>query len=126
MNIKILNWPEPPWKREKGGVKRTGKDEAIGILTCICMETTQGYSLSRYLYLKLAKIHVFLFSFYLFFFYKIEPKGNTGSAGVGGGTDELGRGGREREMRINTLQIMHTHVCKCKNVTKDLKLPKQF
>jgi hypothetical protein len=45
------------------GVKRTSRDEPIGIVMHICMETTQGNSLCSYLYLKLAKISCF--SYYL-------------------------------------------------------------
>jgi hypothetical protein len=40
-------------------VKRTGRDESIGAEIHICMETTQGNTLCRYLYLKLAKSPVF-------------------------------------------------------------------
>jgi hypothetical protein len=35
--------------------KETGKDEEIGVVIHICMETTQGISLHSYLYLKLTK-----------------------------------------------------------------------
>jgi hypothetical protein len=27
-----LNWPGPPWERDWGGVKRTGRDEPIGVV----------------------------------------------------------------------------------------------
>jgi hypothetical protein len=61
MNIEIINWPEPPWEGDYTGVKRTGGDEAIGILTHICMEITQEISLCCYLYLKLAKTPCFCY-----------------------------------------------------------------
>jgi hypothetical protein len=53
--IEIINWLWPPWEVEYGGKKRTGRDEAIGTVLDMCMETTQGNSLCSCLYLKLAK-----------------------------------------------------------------------
>jgi hypothetical protein len=98
-------------------VKSTGRDEPIGVVIHICMETTQGISLYSYLYLKLAKTPCFSYYLLWFFFYKIrEQEGRTGSAwgrvGVGtiGGED-----GRERCRRINMVQIIYTHVYECKN-----------
>jgi hypothetical protein len=62
-------------------VKRTGRDEPIGVVIHICMETTQGIYLCSYLYLKLAKIPFFTYYHLCFFFYKIgEQEGGTGSA----------------------------------------------
>jgi hypothetical protein len=59
---------------------RTGRDEPVWIIIHIGMETTQGISQYSYLYLKLAKHHVFLIIFCVFFFYKIrEQEGRTGS-----------------------------------------------
>jgi hypothetical protein len=85
-------------------VKRSGRHEPIWVVIHICMETTQGLSLYSYLYLELWKYHVFLIIFYVFFFYKIrEQEGGTGSAwrwGVG-----------------EVVQIICTHVSKCKNDT---------
>jgi hypothetical protein len=73
-------------------VKRSGRDEPIGVAIHMCMETTQGNSLCSYIYLKVAKHHVSLFIFYVFFFYKIgEQEGGTGS-GVGETVDTSGRG----------------------------------
>jgi hypothetical protein len=40
-------------------MKRTGSDESILVVIHICMETTEGFSLSSYLYLKLAKMPCF-------------------------------------------------------------------
>jgi hypothetical protein len=75
------------------------------------METTQGNSLCSYLYFKLAKTLYFSFSLLSFFFYKSrEMEGRTG----GEGKDWHLWEGR-RWQRINTVQIMCTHVCKCKN-----------
>jgi hypothetical protein len=66
MNIVILNWPGPPWEGDQGGVKRTGRDEPVGVVIHVYMETTQGISLCSYLYLKLAKMPCFSFMFYAF------------------------------------------------------------
>jgi hypothetical protein len=70
-------------------VKRTGGDEPTGIVMYRYRETTQGNSLSSYLYLKLAKT---CFSFYLlwFFFYKIQEQ--EGRKVLFGGR-EVGTGG---------------------------------
>jgi hypothetical protein len=61
------------------------------------------------------------FSFYLlcFFFYKIgEQEGRTGSAQGVGAVGAGGRGGvRERGRRVNMVQTMYPHACKCKNDT---------
>jgi hypothetical protein len=40
-------------------VKRSGRDEIIGAIICICMEATQGISLYSYSYLKLPKMPCF-------------------------------------------------------------------
>jgi hypothetical protein len=53
-------------------VKRTGRGEPTGVVTHICMETTQGNSLCSYLYLKLAKISRFSFYLYVFSSAKLE------------------------------------------------------
>jgi hypothetical protein len=47
-------------------VKRTRGDGPIEVVIHICMEPTQGNSLCSYLYFKLEKHHVFLFTFYVF------------------------------------------------------------
>jgi hypothetical protein len=90
-------------------VKRTRRDEAIGVVIHICMETTQGNFLYSYLYVKLGKTSCFSFHLLCFSFYKIGR--GAGLAPVGGG------GGGKRDRRMNTVQIMYTHVCKCKNDT---------
>jgi hypothetical protein len=61
INKEILNWPGPPWEVNQRGVKRSGRDEPFEAVIHICMETTQGKSLFRYLYLKLAKMPCFSF-----------------------------------------------------------------
>jgi hypothetical protein len=75
------------------------------------METTQGNSLCGCLYLKLAKTSCF--SYHLsFFFYKIrKQEGGTGSRGVVEREEVVEKVGR----RMNMVQIVCTHVCKCKN-----------
>jgi hypothetical protein len=57
-----------------------------------------------------------MFFFLSFFFYKIGEQDRTGPAGEGWHQWERG-GGRERGRRMNMVQIMCTHVCKCKNDT---------
>jgi hypothetical protein len=76
-------------------MKRTGRNEPIGIVIHICMETTQGDSLCSYLYLKLAKTPCFSFYLLWFLFHKIrEWKGGTGSPQGGGRELALKGGGR--------------------------------
>jgi hypothetical protein len=65
-------------------VKGTGRDEPLGILIHIYMETTQGNSLCTYRQFKLAKTSCFSFYLLCFFIYKIgEREGEPGFAGVG-------------------------------------------
>jgi hypothetical protein len=69
-------------------VKRSGIDEAIWVVTHICIVITQGISLYSYLYLKQAKTYYLL----CFLFNKIgEQEGGTGSSWRGWG-DEGGVG----------------------------------
>jgi hypothetical protein len=82
-------------------VKRSGRDEPIGVETHMFMETTQGNSLYSYHYFKLAKMPCFSYYFLCFFFYKIgEQEGGTDSAWRRGGSREVGgivaQGGRRR------------------------------
>jgi hypothetical protein len=64
--------------------KRTRRDELIGVVIHICMQTTQRKSLCSYLYLKVAKTSCFSFYLLWVFFYKIgEQEGGTGSVGEG-------------------------------------------
>jgi hypothetical protein len=90
-------------------VKRTERDEPVGVVIYICIEATQGNSLCSDLYLKLAKTTCFSFYLLCFFFHKIgEQAGGTGSrvvlALVGGG------GGGERGRKMNIVQIVYTHM----------------
>jgi hypothetical protein len=85
------------------------------------METAQGISLYSYLYLKLAKLPCFSYYLLCIFFYKIrEQEGGTGSA-HGRGKEcwhwGEGGGGGERGRKMNRVQMMYSHVCKCKNDT---------
>jgi hypothetical protein len=64
-------------------VKRTSRDEPIGVVMHICMETTQGNSLCSYLCLKLAKKPGFSFYILCFFFYKNLKKGSARGVGFG-------------------------------------------
>jgi hypothetical protein len=67
-------------------MKRTGREELIGVVIHICMGAAQGISLCSYLHLELGKCHVSLFIFYVFSPTKSENR-RTGSASgwVGGG-----------------------------------------
>jgi hypothetical protein len=55
-------------------VKRSGRDETIWVVTHRHMEITQGISLYRYPYLKLAKTPFFFIIFYVFSSTKLEKK----------------------------------------------------
>jgi hypothetical protein len=67
-------------------MKRTGREELIGVVIHICMDTTQEISLCSYLYLKLGKTPYSSFCLLWFFFYKIgEHVGRTGSGRGSGG-----------------------------------------
>jgi hypothetical protein len=78
---------------EEGGGKRTRRDEPIGVVIHICMETTQGNSLGSYLYLTLAKTSCFSFYLLCFLFCKIrKQEGRTGSAWRGGESVPMGVG----------------------------------
>jgi hypothetical protein len=76
------------------------------------METTQGIPLYSYLYLKLAKNAMFLLLSFKIFLLQNERK----EGGISSAWRQRG-GGRERGRRINAVQIMYTHVSKCKNDT---------
>jgi hypothetical protein len=87
-------------------VKRTGRDEPIGVIIHTCMETTQRISLYSYPYLKLVKTPCFSYYHFLFFLLQNwrtrEWNGFCPEAGVGCGKGEVA-------------QIMYTYVSKCKN-----------
>jgi hypothetical protein len=92
-------------------VKKTRGDEPIGVVIHICMETTEGNSLCTYLYLKLAKTSFFLFIFFLL--QNLRRSDGSAEGGTCGSREVVGKIGR----RINTVQKMCAHVCKCKNDT---------
>jgi hypothetical protein len=96
-------------------VKRTGRGESIGAVIYICMGTTKWNSLCSYLYLKLAKHHVSHFILYVFPSTKSKNR-RVGQVG-GGWCWWEGGGGRERRRKINMVQTVYIHVCKCKNET---------
>jgi hypothetical protein len=102
MNTEILNWLGTLWEGNQGGVKRTIGDEPIRVIIYIHMETTQGISLCRCLYLKLAKTPHFCFDLLCVFFYKSrEQEGGTGSGmGVFGEGRRGGSGERGRRMNM--------------------------
>jgi hypothetical protein len=76
--------------RELGRSKGTCRNDLVGVVIHICMETTQRISLFSYLYLKLVKTSCFFYYLLYFFFYKIgEQEGGIGSAEAGG---DFGRG----------------------------------
>jgi hypothetical protein len=61
---------------------------------------------------------MFFFLSFIFFFYKVEEQEDgTGSARVRGWHQWEEGGGRERDRRVNMVQIMCTHICKYKNDT---------
>jgi hypothetical protein len=84
----------------------------IGVIIHIYMEISQGNSLGTYLYLKQAK-NVFHFIFSLFSSTKSENKSTQSESWHLWQGEVLGK----RDRRINMVQKMCTHVCKCKNDT---------
>jgi hypothetical protein len=55
-------------------MKRTGRGELTGALIDVCIGITQGNSLCSYLYLRVAKCHVFHFIFHGFSPTKLENR----------------------------------------------------
>jgi hypothetical protein len=74
MNIEILNWPEPPWEGDYRVMRRTGRDEPIGIVIHICMETTQESPCVAIFISNKQNPHVSLIMFYVFSFTKLEKR----------------------------------------------------
>jgi hypothetical protein len=92
--------------------------EPISVVIDIYMGIGQGISLCSYLYLKVAKMACFSYYLLYFLFYKIrEEECRIGSEGVGSWHQWERGGGREKGRRMNMVQIMYTHICKCKNDT---------
>jgi hypothetical protein len=90
MNVEILNWPGLPWEGDyfplpMKGVKKTGRDEPVGVEIHISMETTERISLCNYFYLKLEKTPCFSNYVLCFFFYKIREQVLPGGKGDGTG-----------------------------------------
>jgi hypothetical protein len=87
-------------------VKKSGRDEIIWVVIqhkespCIAIFISNSQ-----------KHHVFLIIFYVFSSIKSENSRVEQVPPRGG----EGKGGRERGGRMNMVQIMCTHVCKCKN-----------
>jgi hypothetical protein len=75
-----------------------GIEEPMWVSIHVFMDTTLGISLYSYLYLKLAKHHVFL----IFFSKKLENKK----------VEQVLTGSRESKREV--AQTMYTHVSKCK------------
>jgi hypothetical protein len=113
MNTEILIWLGPSWEGDLGGVKGTRGEEPIGVVIHIWMETTQGNSMCSYL--KLAKTSCF--SFYLFSSAISENRRVEQALGEGDGTSGRGEVTDKCDRRMNTVQIMCAHICKCKNDT---------
>jgi hypothetical protein len=83
------------------------------------MEMTKEYPCIA-IYLKLAKVPCFSNYGLCFFSTKLENRraNGTGSAGDMGELAWVGQGSSgKRSWRVNMVQIMYTHVCKCKNDT---------
>jgi hypothetical protein len=77
-----------------------------------------GKSLCSYLYLKLAKDYVILFLFLSFMFFLMQNQRSGGQNIIcGWGISTSGEGLGERGRKMNTVQKMCIHVCKCKNET---------
>jgi hypothetical protein len=93
-------------------VKRSGREEPVGVAIHMCMEATFGISPCSYLYQKLPKILSFLLSL------MFSLQQNQGRRGYKMFCPE-GRGCGRRE---EVAQTMYTHVSKCKNYkTKEKK-----
>jgi hypothetical protein len=82
-------------------VKTSGRDEPIWVVIHICVEIAQGISLYSYPYLKPVKPYV---SLYVFSSTKSEKKRAEQVLPGGWGMGDC-------------VQIMYTHVSKCKNDT---------
>jgi hypothetical protein len=75
VNIVILKWQRPLWERDQEVVKKTDRDEPMWVVIIhMCVESMLGISLHSYLYLKLAKLYVFLIISYIFSSTKLENK----------------------------------------------------
>jgi hypothetical protein len=99
-------------------VKRNTGDEPIGVVIHICMRTTQGNSLFSYLISNNQNYHVFLF---IFSFSSTKPENRRQNMscprrwweGHQWEGEVVGKG----DIRVNTVQKMCTHACRCKTDT---------
>jgi hypothetical protein len=66
VNKIILNWQRPLWEGDQEVARRSGRDEPMWLVIHKCMGAMLGISLYSYLYLKVAKHHVFLMVSYVF------------------------------------------------------------
>jgi hypothetical protein len=97
-------------------VKRTRRGESTGTV----MGTTEETPCVAIFISNLQKYYVSLIIFLCFLFYKIgeqEGKKVLSEGEVGGLHWWEGGGGRKRGRRMNTVETMYTHVCKCKTDT---------
>jgi hypothetical protein len=101
-------------------VKKSSRDEPIGVVINTCMKTTQRIYLCSYLCRKLAKKPYFFFYLLCFFVPQSQRTGRHDRfCPEWGGQDLSLVGGRklsEKGRKINMMQIMYTHVCKCKTL----------
>jgi hypothetical protein len=86
-------------------------NEPIGVILPIYMEILQGNSLCSFLSQTSKNV---MFLFFSFFFNKTGEQEEGRGPGWGNWYQWEGEGGRERG-RVNIVQKMCTHVCKCKN-----------
>jgi hypothetical protein len=91
-------------------VKRIRGDESIGVVYAwkYHKETPCVPNFTS----KKQNSHVFLFTFFFYIFREQEGRTDVGGVGTSGG-GVAGKWGR----RVNMMQKMCTHVCKCKNNT---------
>jgi hypothetical protein len=87
-------------------VKRTRRDEPIGVVIYTCMETSPGNSLSLS---QTSKNVMFLFLSLTFFFFKIEEqKGRTGPGGGGDWYQKEGQWSRKEKEDEYSANNVHT------------------
>jgi hypothetical protein len=64
----------PLWEGDQEVVKRSGRDEPIWIVIHMCMETMLKISLYSHIYLKIAKMFIFLIISYVFSSTKLKKR----------------------------------------------------
>jgi hypothetical protein len=90
VNKVTLNWQRPLWEGDQEVVKRSGRDEPMGVVIHMCMEAMLGISLYSYLYLKRAKM--VCLSYYLLCF-SLQQNQRTRGRWAEEGRGEEGEGG---------------------------------